>query len=108
MSIGSKIKANRERISYSQVELAKAVGVSHGCISHWENGTTKPRMAMVEKLSGVFRVPVSELVNETTRELTQDEIREFDQEDRLINAFNRLSPEMKEAAIAAVRGMAGM
>lgn len=45
-----------------QVELAKAIGVSKGVISLWENGLREPNMYSLILLAKFFKVSIDELV----------------------------------------------
>lgn len=51
------IRAARERAGLSQLELAGQVGVTKGCISHWETGRSRPEpdraLALVNVLRGL-------------------------------------------------------
>lgn len=51
----------RER-GIGQVELAKAVGVSKGIISLWENGLREPSFESLVSLALYFDVTVDELI----------------------------------------------
>ena len=45
-----------------QVELAKAIGVSKGVISLWENGLREPNMNSLIMLAKFFNITIDELV----------------------------------------------
>lgn len=45
-----------------QVELAKAIGVSKGVISLWENGRREPNMYSLILLAKYFNISIDELV----------------------------------------------
>lgn len=45
-----------------QVELAKAIGVSKGVISLWENGLREPNMYSLIIIAKFFNVTIDELV----------------------------------------------
>ncbi len=51
----------RER-GIGQVELAKAIGVSKGIISLWENGLREPSLESLVSLSLYFDITVDELI----------------------------------------------
>ena len=56
------LKDFRAERSLGQVELAKAVGVSKGVISLWENGLREPNMHSLILLAKYFNVTIDELV----------------------------------------------
>lgn len=56
------LKEFRKEKNIGQVELAKALGVSKGIISLWENGLREPNMYSLIKLAKYFDVSIDELV----------------------------------------------
>lgn len=66
MEYQNKFKNNLKELRLSnklgQVELAKALGVSKGVISLWENGQREPTMYSLILLAKFFAVSIDELV----------------------------------------------
>ncbi len=56
------LKELRIEHNLGQVELAKAVGVSKGVISLWENGLREPNMYSLIMLAKFFKISIDELV----------------------------------------------
>ena len=56
------LKYLRNERGVGQVELAKAVGVSKGIISMWENGLREPQMSSLILLAKYFGVSIDYLV----------------------------------------------
>ena len=56
------LKELRFERNLGQVELAKAIGVSKGIISLWENGLREPNMYSLILLAKFFNVSIDELV----------------------------------------------
>ena len=56
------LKELRLERNLGQVELAKAIGVSKGIISLWENGLREPSMYCLVSLAKYFNVSVDELI----------------------------------------------
>jgi transcriptional regulator with XRE-family HTH domain len=52
--VASWIRANREKKSMSQQQLAERVGITQPIVSLWENGALNPNNDMLEKLSAVL------------------------------------------------------
>ena len=52
----------RKRAGISQVDLAKALGVTQSAVSQWEMGVTSPRQAMLLRLADVLGCTVDELL----------------------------------------------
>ena len=66
MKYDNKFKDNLEELriekKLGQVELAKAIGVSKGVISLWENGLREPNMYSLILLAKYFGISIDELV----------------------------------------------
>lgn len=60
--MGEIIRSRRKEIKMSQEELAKALGVTQGNVSQWENGETTPRVEKLGKLAEVLGIDVKELL----------------------------------------------
>lgn len=56
------LKELRQEKNLGQVELAKAIGVSKGVISLWENGLREPTMYSLIMLAKFFNISIDELV----------------------------------------------
>lgn len=56
------LKELRTERGIGQVELAKAINVSKGIISLWENGLREPNMSSLIALAKFFDVSLDELV----------------------------------------------
>ena len=54
-----RLCACRINAGYSQREVAKILGVAEVTIVHWENGISSPKMAMAQKLSELYVVPLA-------------------------------------------------
>lgn len=50
MTIGDKIRIRREELGFSQVDLAKLIGVTQGSIGNYENGVSNPKMELIPAL----------------------------------------------------------
>lgn len=66
MEYQNKFKDNLRELrierKLGQVELAKAIGVSKGVISLWENGLREPTMCSLIALAKFFQISIDELV----------------------------------------------
>ena len=54
MGIPEIIKEIRNRKGYSQKKLAQILNVSQSAVFQWENGTRKPKIEQLEKLSEIL------------------------------------------------------
>ena len=67
MSIGNNIKTLRISKRWSQEELAKRLDVAPSTVSSWELGVKTPRMGIIQKLSDMFGISKSYIIeNEIT------------------------------------------
>ena len=57
-----RLKELRIEKGVGQIELSKAINVSKGIISLWENGLREPNMYSLIKLSQFFKISIDELV----------------------------------------------
>ena len=51
MTIGDKIKAERLRLGFKQIELARKANISVGFLSDMENGRTNPSIKSLVKIA---------------------------------------------------------
>lgn len=58
---GAVIKELREKNKMTQCQLAEALGVSDKAISKWETGRSYPDITLLEPISKIFRVSITEL-----------------------------------------------
>ena len=106
MSVGDSIRKNRERRGMSQGELARKLNVTRSSVSQWESGASRPKMGHVQKIAGIFGIPVSSLINDELHyavvgiEPTEEEL--------LLAAFRSMDPEKRAIALATVQAMAGV
>ena len=66
--LGKNIKTLRKEKGYSQETLAEKLNVVRQTISKWEKGMSVPDAEMLNSLSELFEVPVSELLGSTIEE----------------------------------------
>ncbi len=60
--LNEKIKQLRQASNLTQVELAKALGVSKQCVSNWENDYIQPSIEMLIKIAEYFKVTTDYLL----------------------------------------------
>lgn len=56
-----KIKKYREEYSFTQIALAKKLGVKQSAVSMWENGQT-PSVENLKKLAEIFNCKIEDLI----------------------------------------------
>lgn len=57
-----RLKDLRKGMGYTQVELAKALGVSQQAVARWEKGDAEPSLAMLRDLATIMGTSVDDLV----------------------------------------------
>lgn len=57
MSIGQRLRGERERLNWSQERLAEAIGVTARSINRWEQDKVIPHPHYRERLCNIFNVP---------------------------------------------------
>lgn len=80
--IGSQILTLRNRMGYTQEDLASILNVSKQTISNWETGTKTPRMGSIQKMADHFNVTKSFIIDGYEK-------KEIDA------VYNKLSPDRK-------------
>jgi transcriptional regulator with XRE-family HTH domain len=65
VSLADRIReARTERLSYSQTELAQAIGLKHSqSVSNWERGISEPLPKHLRAIADVAGVPVAWFYN---------------------------------------------
>lgn len=97
--LGEIIKDVRKAQGYTQVELAKKIGVSDSTISEWENGINEPNASNIYHLSRVLNISSDHLLglNSFTNELfTVPVCNEISSDEQnLINDYRNLNSSGK-------------
>lgn len=66
--VGRRIEWHRERLEWSQRELAERTGWSQGAVAQWEKGKVMPRVEAQLALATVFGVEPDELFSFARRD----------------------------------------
>jgi len=61
ITVKEKLKYLRSQNNFTQKQVANAVGITERAYQHYEEGTRTPKDAILEKLAGLFNVPVTYL-----------------------------------------------
>ncbi|CCY17771.1 dNA-binding helix-turn-helix protein [Eubacterium sp. CAG:786] len=62
MDIGEKIAYYRTLSGFTQVEVAKAIGITRSAVNSWEMGQSVPQIKHVVALAELFKISVDTLV----------------------------------------------
>ena len=122
MTFSDKIKRSREVVKLTQLELAKAVGVSQRTIASYESGGARARRYTTEKLANALKVSVKYLSDDSCTDPLEDiekdeyidqaralygtqgvrDMEELLRENTALFAGGELSQEQKDAFFQAV------
>lgn len=83
----------------SQIEIAKAIGVSPSTITDWLKERTYPRMDKVQLLAEYFGIQKSDLVEDVY--MAKETISEEDQE--VLDWFHKVPKEKREFVLSMIR-----
>lgn len=97
MNTGKIIKELRKQRHISAEQLADALNVHPSTVYRWEKGD-------IEKIPYQILIPIAKVLNVAPMDLLGIE-QDLSNEQRLVSAFNRLSPEQQEAIILTVESM---
>lgn len=64
--LAAKILELRQQYDYSQLEVADYLGMTREGYSHYERGAREPSLASLMRLSRLYGIDISELINEKT------------------------------------------
>ena len=64
INIGEKIKMLRKEKKLTQKELAKKIGVTASTVTKYENGQLEPNIEVLNRISNIFRISISALVED--------------------------------------------
>ena len=67
-TLGKRIAWHRKHLGLTQDALAEQLGVTAQAVSKWENDQSCPDIAMLPKLSAIFRISIDELLGVVQKE----------------------------------------
>ena len=110
MPIGERIKRIRKARGMSQERVAKALSVTQGAVSQWENGITEPSSTLIYPLAQLFGVTAEELLEEPEINPEIKDYELFELRERLRNDpnFRILFSAARNASPDHIRSAAAM
>ena len=97
--LAKNIRTLRKEHNMSQDELAQKLHKkSYTTIQKWESGVSEPSVSDVYRMSKLFGMTMSEMVNESIETASS-------KEKELITVFKELSDENKDKLLRIARGM---
>ncbi|NLZ45376.1 MAG: helix-turn-helix transcriptional regulator [Clostridiales bacterium] len=89
MSIGDRIKEKRINLGFSQVELAKLIGVTKGAVGNYENDTSIPKTEILLRIFDALKTDANYLYQDYMEDNKDDFILQ-DREKQKILVFRKL------------------
>jgi len=77
MFIGQNLKTVRKRLSQSQEETARALGLTRSSYSGYENGVAQPNVENLIAFSEYFKISIDDLLKKDFSKLKDAEVREL-------------------------------
>lgn len=97
----TRLKELRKARGLSLAKMEEAIGISGASINQYENDVYEPDLFTVLKLAHFFGVSVDYFLRDT------DYARPLDHDhDRLLNHYDKLPPDGKEALLTLMDGLA--
>lgn len=94
--IANNIRTLLNENNMTQMELAKAMGISQSAVSHWLNGTKSPRMDKIDAMCQIFHCSRSDLLQVRSTdegERLAQELMDNPKYRMLLRTARELSPE---------------
>lgn len=103
MGIGRRIKEARERLGYTQQELANIIGVTDSAITNYEKETSHPKEQILYKLIEALRVDANYLFQDSVKTKTTSDITFDDFTYAMHNEGKELTEENKQKLLELAR-----
>ena len=88
-----------QRADMTQLDLAKAIGVTPASVNDWIKGRTYPRMDKVQLVADYFGINKSDLIEDSNEEAVAE--RKKDQE--ILDLFHKVPKEKRELVLSMIR-----
>lgn len=94
--LSAKLIELRQQHNYSQQEIADYLGLSREGYCHYERSVREPSLESLVRLSALYKIDISELINEKTILVseTTSELQAFKNENYLVGAFAKGTPSL--------------
>lgn len=115
----SRIKEARERLGWSQADLARRMHVAQPTVSGWEAGKKSPRVRILARLAGILGVSIEWLstgrgemlmttIASPAREALASSYIETEEDERqLLVCYARLKPPQRVALLGFLESLRG-
>mgnify|MGYP001025019736 CR=1 FL=1 len=114
MTLGERIKKEREFINLSQAALGEILQITQQAVGRWEKNLSEPDITTLKKLASLFQITLDELLDITPEEQAAGasatrRVNVSPIEDDLLYTFRRIGKkhgtEAQKALIAVAKNM---
>ena len=102
MTIGENIRKLRTDAGLSQESLGRMMGLSRVAVTKWETDAAVPTMGHIERLSTIFGVRKSVIIDGRANPI----LMETDDERELMESFRKLDKVRRDAVLALTKSLA--
>ena len=85
-----------EQANKSQIEVARAIGVSKGTFSDWIKCRSYPRMDKIQLLAEYFGIQKSDLIDDVKEETSEED-------QAVLDLFHQVPKEKREFVLSLIR-----
>jgi transcriptional regulator with XRE-family HTH domain len=82
MSLGNRLKKEREKKGWSQMYVAERLGITNSVLSNYERDYRDPDTGMLTKLADLYEVNTDYLLGRSNKTRSSDEIDDFNQKEQ--------------------------
>lgn len=108
MALGERLRKAREDKGWSQVYVSKLLGVTSQTLSNYERGERDPDTNILNKLAGLYEVPIDYLFERTDSKdflVLNEPSGEYQTTQELIDAAKNLTPKQYIAVLNLVKSL---
>ena len=107
-TFGKNLNVARKQKKISQAELAKAIGVHTGTVSHWENGRQLPDTVTMQRVAEFLGVPLGTLLDGNNSESSGSVVDSEAELEELVSQLKSLSKASLQIIAPAIRAACAM
>ena len=95
-NVAEKIKYFRDKLGFTQTDLAKRLGISRSAVNAWEMGLSTPQLKHVIAMAEIFNTTVDGMLDTGEKKIVDITHLSKQEQDTVINMVNCLSNNNKK------------
>ena len=108
MSIGEKLKTQREKANKTQTELSKETGITQQSISRWESGIHTPNIVDCMTLADYYEISIDELIGRSDENgLIKINTQLTELESNVLALFRKITPKEQARVYGMIKAYVG-